>query len=165
MNQFQNFEIIMGTTRDDRMRRKAVIEQYVNQIHKYSSSSGHILTPAEYVGRVGTRFKDLRNTIHHSQYDYSILFSTSQNKVSRMELGTGAITIEHLYILKNYTSRFDPFSILGTELFSGDKLFEQFVLLRTILNDEGLDALGCNMKFLQNTRAFIKQNQLQRMGY
>ena len=49
MNQFQNFEIIMGTTRDDRMRRKAVIEQYVNQIHKYSSSSGHILTPAEYV--------------------------------------------------------------------------------------------------------------------
>lgn len=165
MNQFQNFEIIMGTTRDDRMRRKAVIEQYVNQIHKYSSSSGHILTPAEYVGRVGTRFKDLRNTIHHSQYDYSILFSTSQNKVSRMELGTGAITVEHLYILKNYTSRFDPFSILGNELFSGDQLFEQFMLLRTILNDDGLYVLSSNMQFLQNNIRYIKQSQVQHIGH
>ena len=73
-----------------------------------------------------------------------------------MEFGSGDITVKHLYQLKNYARGFDLFAILGNEIFSGDPLFEQFVLLKTLLNDAGLAALMLQMQLIQNVSEFSK---------
>ncbi len=156
MNQFETFELVIGTTRDDKLRRQAIISEYVNSFCRSTPTGSSVITPDQYLIRVGNRFRSYRNSIHHSQYDYSVLLSTSQSNISRMESGCGDITVKHLYQLKNYAKSFDPLAILGKEIFSGDPLFEQFVLLKTVLNDEGLAALTLQMQSLYSISIFRK---------
>jgi len=164
MYQFNNFEIETGTTRAARLRRQAIIQNYV-EFMKHPESSG-ILTPSNYTKRAGKRFEFFRSRIHHSQYDYSLLFNSSQSKVSRMEVGSMGITLENLYTLKYYTPSFDPRAILGKELLSGDALYEQFIFLKAILNDHGIDSLKRHMDMLQNTDIFLIEDYInQRSAY
>ena len=156
MNQFETFELVIGTTKEDRLRRQAIISEYIHSCYRRTPGKSPIITPEQYLIRVGNRFRSFRNGIHHSQYDYSVLLNTSQSNISRMEFGSGDITVKHLYQLKNYARGFDLFAILGNEIFSGDPLFEQFVLLKTLLNDAGLAALMLQMQLIQNVREFTK---------